>query len=259
MIEAHGLSDRGRVRPQNEDVFRVAGAFGLAVVADGMGGQQAGEVAARLAVDALHQFVRQAMRDPALTWPFGFDPTRSFAANALSTGIRFANLRVTEQATTRNEYRGMGTTIVVALVCGNELAYAGIGDSRAYLVGDAGIRQLTRDDSWIETAIAVGAVAAESRRSHAFGHVLTKALGVGWDLDVEVGETALAPGDLLLLCSDGLTAVLGDAQIAEILRVHRNELPAASAALVAAANAAGGPDNITVVLARPAQAPSERG
>lgn len=250
MIEAHGLTDPGRKRKNNEDSVRLEPAMGLAIVADGMGGHQSGEVASSLAVETLGNFVARARRDRDLTWPFGLDPARSFAANCLGTGIRLANRRILDQASKRPDLTGMGTTVVAVLAGDGRLTYAGVGDSRVYLARGDALRQLTRDDSWIEEALALRLIAEEERRDHPLRNVLTKAVGLQDDLKFDVGEEPLEDGDRVLLCSDGLTAVVPDERILEILLEHDRDLAAACRALVDAANEEGGPDNVTVVLAR---------
>ena len=252
MIEGHGLSDPGRKRRNNEDAFDVDPAVGLAVVCDGMGGHQSGEVASGLAVETLREFVARAHRDSDLTWPFGLDAERSFAANCLDTGIKLANRRVLREAGLRDSLAGMGTTLVAVLVREDRLTFAGVGDSRAYLLRGRSLRQLTRDDSWVEAAVSQHLIAAGDRDSHPFRHVLTKAIGLQEDLQFDVSEEPLQDGDRMLLCSDGLHSVLSEAEIREILEAYPHDARAACAALVAAANARGGPDNVTVVLTRPA-------
>ncbi len=251
MIDAHGLTDPGRKRKGNEDSLGYEPGIGLSVVADGMGGHQSGEVASQLAVEALSDFVARAHRDRELTWPFGLDAQRSFEANCLATGIRLANRSVFRTAAGREELTGMGTTIVAVLVHDGRLTYAGVGDSRAYLFREDRLRQLTRDDSWIEAAIAQQLVDPSERDIHPFRHVLTKAVGLQEDVDFDVREETLTAEDRILLCSDGLTTALPDQKIEELVRAHKTDLIGACQALVDAANAAGGPDNVTVILLRP--------
>lgn len=250
MIELHGLTDRGRKRQSNEDSIGLDPAIGLAVVADGMGGHQSGEVASNLAVQALQEFVVRAHRDRDLTWPFGFDPGRSFEANCLATGVKLANQAVFLASTGHPDLAGMGTTIIAVLARTGQVSYASVGDSRAYLVRGDTVRRLTRDDSWLEAALAQKLIDLDEADDHPLRHVLTKAVGLQADVEFDVGEEALQDGDRVLLCSDGLTTTLSDQQIREILHARKADLGAACRALVAAANDAGGPDNVTVVLVR---------
>lgn len=258
LITACGRTDAGRKRPRNEDAFAIEPALGLLVVADGMGGHARGEVASSLAVDTIRGFIGRASRqDPGLDWPVDVDPDRSFAASCLHAAIHLANARVHEAASTRDDLAGMGTTVVAGLVRDGRLAYAGVGDSRVYLARAGAVTQLTRDDSWIETAVSGGLVAEADRLTHPLAHVLLQAIGTEAKVDVEVGEVTLEPDHRILLCSDGLTATLSDARIAEVLAACPDD-ETACPALVAAANANGGPDNVTVVLARLAAAPEAR-
>jgi protein phosphatase len=249
-IEAYGLTDPGRKRKGNEDSLAVEPGLGLAVVADGMGGHQSGEVASHLAVETIREFVERAQRDRDLTWPFGLNPGRSFAANCLETAIKLANQAVFRAAAARPEQAGMGTTVVAVMAYEGRVLFAGVGDSRVYLWRGTSLRQLTRDDSWMEVAVSQQLIDAAEAESHPFRHVLTKAVGLQEDVDFQVGEVALQDGDGFLLCSDGLTTAVTDGQIQEIVRVHGSRLEPACRALIEAANEAGGPDNVTVALVR---------
>jgi protein phosphatase len=236
MIEFHGETDVGRRRPHNEDtIFAAAGLF---VVCDGMGGHQAGEVASRLATEAIARFVSHSTNDPDLTWPCGFDPRLSDDANRLRTGILLANRTVFGESIASDDYRGMGTTVVAALVPagGTEMTYGHIGDSRLYLIRGDAMTQLTEDDS------------LPSADGSSMKNVLTKALGVQETVEFEVASATLAVGDIALLCSDGLTNMLPDPAIRAIVAAHAGNLKEACRQLVAAANAEGGRDNISVVL-----------
>src|SRR5712692_2327817 len=161
VLRAHGVTDKGRVRATNEDYFVIDERLRLCVVADGMGGHNAGEVAARMAVDAIVEFVRGVQRGdahPSLsvdgTWPFGLDPALSESGNLLRTAIHLANVQILEAAGAGEEYAGMGTTVVAALVVADRLSVAHAGDSRLYLITKRGIRQITHDDSWVATVLA---------------------------------------------------------------------------------------------------------
>lgn len=254
MVEVYGLSDPGRKRKGNEDSMGLEPDIGLAVVADGMGGHQSGEVASQLAVETLRSFVGRAHRDRDLTWPFGLDARRSFEANCLTTAIKLANQAVFRAALGRPELAGMGTTVVAVMAGQGRLSYAGVGDSRVYLWRGKTFRQLTRDDSWLEAAVSQQLLDAAELESHPFRHVLTKAVGLQEDVDFDVGEEPLHDGDCVLLCSDGLTTALSDGRIQELVRAHGQDLEQACRALVDAANEAGGPDNVTVAMLRAGKA-----
>lgn len=248
MITFHGLSDAGRRRPLNEDAIHAAD--NLFMVCDGMGGHKAGEVASALAIDVIAAFVRRSGEDAEITWPFGFEVDASFEGNRLRTAVKLANRAILRKAASADEYSGMGTTIVAALVSDarKRLTYASVGDSRLYLVRGGAMLQLTRDDSWEN--VAWDEDAGDDTARAAMRHVLTKALGAAEDVDFEVIDLAQMDGDVLVLCSDGLTNMVSDDRILAIVLANEDDLDRACRELVAAANAAGGRDNVSVVLVR---------
>ena len=243
MVAYYGQTDVGRRRSLNEDTLHAQDR--LFVVCDGMGGHKAGEVASKLAVEAIAGFIRRSDEDPEMTWPYGFNTQISYDENRLNTAIKLANRTVFRNAESSDDYTGMGTTVVAALVSPRraEVTYAHVGDSRLYLIRAGSIQQLTRDDTWANLTADVDADATSPMRN-----VLTKALGARDDVDFEVTRRPLDPGDLMLLCSDGLTNMLPDERILEIIVARCPDLEAAGRELVAAANAQGGRDNISVVL-----------
>ena len=252
MSLAAGVTDVGRTRSSNEDAFVTDTDLGLFAVADGMGGHQAGEVASRLAIDTLVSFVRASRTDSGITWPFGFDTTLSFEANQLRSGIQLANQQIRYEAQRHPEYDGMGSTIVALLVWEGRYAWAGVGDSRLYRFRRGALEQLTVDDSWAASMQRAGA-SLEAIEQHAMRHVLTRALGTATSLDIRVESDAVDQGDLLLLCSDGLYGPLGDEGLRHLLggAAASTTPDVLAAALVEAANRAGGPDNVTAVVLRP--------
>jgi protein phosphatase len=223
----------------NEDT--IFAADGLFIVCDGMGGHNAGEVASRLATDAIASFVRRSTSDPEVTRPWGFDSRLSDEGNRLAAAIKLANQTVFGQSTASEEHRGMGTTVVAVLVPPGrrEMTYGHVGDSRLYLIRDGAMTQLTKDDSLADHVSADGTP---------MKNVLTKALGVQGDVEFEVVGRELRVGDIVLLCSDGLTNMLPDAAILGIVGAHAGNLKEACRQLVAEANAQGGRDNVSVVL-----------
>jgi len=239
MLRFHGTTDIGRRRTLNEDAIFVEN--GLFVVCDGMGGHKAGEVASRLAVDAIVSFIRRSEEDLELTWPFGFDPRATYNANRLRTAISLANRLVSRKAMSSDDYSGMGTTVAATLITADrgEMTYANVGDSRIYVLTGSAMRQLTTDDSLVNLL--------PGDDTSAMKNVLTKALGARESVEFEVLKHQLEPGDIALLCSDGLTNMLADDVILEVVRNGR-DLDASCAELVARANAMGGRDNISVVL-----------
>jgi protein phosphatase len=243
-----GRSDVGRKRKGNEDSLFVNADQHLFVVADGMGGHAAGEVASRVAVDAINEFVTLTGGNEEITWPFGLDESISYEGNRLKTAIRQANRRVLEATRQSAEYEGMATTVAAVLVDGDVANLAHVGDSRIYLWNGERISLLTSDHSWVNEQIQSGIISPEQARSHPLRNVVTRALGGRSDLVVDVQSRQMKPGDVLLLCSDGLTTMIGDEDIARILGEAEGDVARAANALVAEANQRGGEDNITVIL-----------
>jgi serine/threonine protein phosphatase PrpC len=258
-LRAYGQSDKGRVRPTNEDCFAIEEELGLCVIADGMGGHNAGEVAARLAVDAVVHCVRETrLRPPAPYasegetgfWPFGFDPSLSKDGNLLRTAIHLANVQIREAAIDSDDYAGMGTTIVAARVAGGRLSVAHVGDSRLYLLAGATLRQVTQDDSWVASMLAQDPGADPLLLAHhPLRNVLTNVVGARARTEVHVVEQALAGGELLLLTTDGVHGVLDDRRL-ERMMVEDEDPRAIANGVISAALARGSRDNCTAVAAR---------
>ncbi len=250
MIEAHGQTDVGRRRKINEDSFLVSPETSLFAVCDGMGGHNAGEVASRMAIETLSSFVEKSAIEKEITWPWGIDANLSFDANRLKTAIKLANARVFQAADNREELTGMGTTVVATLVNEDLLTIGSAGDSRCYLVRGGELRQLTRDDSWVSAALGEGILNSDDVEHHPLRNVITKAVGARDSIELDVTEQRLEPGDVVMLCSDGLHGMLNDQQLAGLLLPVPESLEQAAARLIDAANEAGGRDNVTVVLLR---------
>ena len=250
MIEAFGWTDVGRRRKVNEDSFLVAPDPGLYAVCDGMGGHNAGEVASRIAIEALGAFVERSGVEREITWPWGLDANLSFDANRLKTAVRLANSQVYQTADSREELTGMGTTVVSALVTGNVMTLFSAGDSRCYLVRNGELQQLTRDDSWVSAALGEGILNSDDVERHPLRNVITKAVGARDSIELDTLEQTLEPGDIALLCSDGLHGMVSDEDISRLVLSGQESLEEASKRLVDAANEAGGRDNVTVVLLR---------
>jgi protein phosphatase len=249
MLTAFGVTHAGRVRKTNEDSLFWDERHGVFLVADGMGGHNAGETASRLAVDTITHFLKRSRSGDDFTWPYGINPTLSFHANRLVTAIKLANRRVFKTGESRDEYMGLGTTVVVALVEDGELTYAGVGDSRIYRVLDGTLSQMTKDDSWVETLRSQQGLGEAALAAHPMRHVLTSVLGAREQLDVAVDERPLAAGERLLLSSDGLHGVLDAAVIADVLASDR-PAQAMAETLVELALERDGGDNITALVVR---------
>ncbi len=259
-------SHTGVHRETNEDSYCARPDLGLFAVADGVGGHEAGEVASRAAIDAIEQAIDETRgRTETTTWPFEYQPGLGVDGNRLNWALHLANVRLRAEADASRGSAGMATTVAAALfesgaggvrepVRGVTLVH--VGDSRVYRWRAGRLDRLTRDHSWVEEQVRAGALSEPEARQHPRRHLLTRALTGGAEPEPEFGWAPLAPGDALLLCSDGLCGVLSDTQIAEILAQDDAGAPRAGAggtmcdALVHAANLAGGPDNITAILVR---------
>lgn len=248
-VSAYGTTHPGR-RTSNEDALLVDPGLGLFVVADGMGGHKAGEVASRLAIDAIHEFIEETRGTRDFTWPYGLDPELSIDANRLRTAVRLANSRVLEAAESRADCNGMGTTVVAALAGADRLAFVGVGDSRLYLWQRGGLRQLTKDDSWVATVLArEPGMTDTALAQHPMRHVLTSVIGARADTEPHVEELPFEPGDLVLLCSDGLHGAIDPSELESLLG---SEAPVGDIAddLVNRALVRGASDNVTAVVMR---------
>jgi PPM family protein phosphatase len=231
IVEHAGRTDVGRQRSANEDDFVLAPPF--FAVADGMGGAKAGEVASAMATEGFE----------------GEDDSGEPAEVQLARILREANRRIYDLAVADESHRGMGTTLTAAKVTGDEISLGHVGDSRAYRMRDGELEQLTKDHSLVAELERTGQITAEAAEHHPQRSIITRALGPEPDVDVDTYTLAGRDGDLFLLCSDGLTSMISDEEIASILR-SAESLDEAADALVRAANQSGGKDNITVVLFR---------
>jgi len=247
MTEAFGVSDPGSVRPNNEDSFLTDEELSLFVVADGMGGHAAGEVASRLAVEAIENFIRRSQQPGDVSWPCGIDPDLSYTGNRLRTAIYLANRRVFRAAEGHDDYTGMGTTVVCALMTAGRLTIGHVGDSRLYLLSDGTLTPQTRDDTWAATVLA-GTVDPERISEHPMRNVLTNVLGARDQVDVHLTERDLEGGETLLLCSDGLHGVLDADTMRHILR-DEADIDRAAHLLVETALERGSRDNVTALVA----------
>lgn len=238
-LVAFGLSDVGHCRETNEDNYFFDTGLGLYTVADGMGGHAAGEVASRLAVDAIEELFRRNG---------GIGASPGEAAEKLQAAVTEANRRICESIHAHVEQRGMGTTVVTLLVVGDRIVVGHVGDSRAYLLRGGSLERLTHDHSWVSEQVQAGLLTDADAQRHPMRNIVTRALGSRADVSADVIERQARPGDVYLLCSDGLNAMLSDDQIREALDRHRGDPERACRALVDAANARGGEDNTTVIV-----------
>jgi len=248
-LSSVAVTDTGLRRESNEDSFRERPDLGLYVVADGMGGHEAGEVASRITVQVIEAFIDDTKNaDLNSTWPFPFDTDRSIAANRLLAAVRLANQRVAQAIAEKPELKGMATTAVAILVEPRGVAQvAHVGDSRVYLLRDKELRQLTDDHSWVGEQVRAGVLSTDDAQKHPWRNVVTRAIAGGAAPEVDISEVALQPGDRMLVCSDGLSSSVRPERLSELMN-EPVDITACAKSLIAAANDAGGPDNITVIL-----------
>jgi serine/threonine protein phosphatase PrpC len=247
---ASGLTDVGLQRDHNEDSYAVLSEYDLFIVADGMGGHRAGDVASRLATDSIAEFFRSTAQEDA-TWPFHFDTSLSEDENRLVTGIRVANRRIFERSIRSRDCAGMGTTVVGALYSRkkNRLFVGHVGDSRAYRVRSRQIQQLTRDHSLINDYLLAMPELTEEQRAELPKNVITRALGMQDSVAVDLVSDEPQLGDVYLLCSDGLSGMLSDDQILDVVG-ETGETNEICRRLIQQANEHGGEDNITALVIR---------
>lgn len=242
MLEAYSVTDIGRKRQLNQDyVFSSAKPMGnmpnLFIVADGMGGHNAGDYASKCTVETVVGEIRNS---------FEKNPTI-----IVKKAIETANSKIRELAAADENLFGMGTTLVVATVIGKYLQVANVGDSRLYLVGKKGIRQVTRDHSLVEEMIRLGGLSREDARKHPDKNIITRAIGAKDEVEPEFFTEELEPGDIILMCSDGLSNMLEDKEIEKIVQNEElAEMKEKAEVLINAANNNGGKDNIAVVLVK---------
>lgn len=241
-------TDVGMKRTHNEDFFQLLEEEQLFLVADGMGGHASGEVASKMAAETISEFYRRTREDEDATWPFKMDRSLSYIENRLVCGIKLANLRIFETSMRDIRYKGMGTTIVSVMVCGDKIYCGHVGDSRVYRIRDNNIEQLTRDHSLLEDyKEAKPDMTEEEERNFPHKNVITRALGMRETVQVDIRGHQIKSGDIFVLCSDGLSGMITDPQIRDITLKAKN-LERAVAELVDAANRNGGTDNITTLL-----------
>src|SRR5690349_7673952 len=250
-IVAAGLSDVGLQREHNEDSFCILPEYDLFVVADGMGGHKAGDVASRMATNTIASFFRATQSEDA-TWPFHFDPHLSMAENRLITGIKLANKQIFDASLSNHAVHGMGTTIVTALFSRERKAIyvAHVGDSRCYLVRGGQITQLTRDHSLLNDYLLVMPEMTKEQQAELPKNVITRALGMQDTVAVDLVPAHPQPGDRYVLCSDGLSGMVTDEEIRDIVVAAGEDLDLAVKKLIERANEHGGEDNCTVVITK---------
>lgn len=245
-LNYYGLTDKGKLRPNNEDSFIIDGSINFIAVADGMGGHKSGEVASNLAVNLtlknLKKYLKKEKEIPKIDADF------SITTNILLNAVEETNREIYEKAQ-EEENKGMGTTLTCVLFNDYVASIVHIGDSRAYVIRNFEIKQITEDDSFIMEQYKSGKISFDEMEKSPFKNVLTKALGIKKENTYFVKEEKLVPGDIVLLSTDGLTKMLSNTEIIEILKKHK-DITKFARDLIVKANTKGGEDNITVVVAR---------
>ncbi|HEV3032143.1 MAG TPA: Stp1/IreP family PP2C-type Ser/Thr phosphatase [Polyangia bacterium] len=244
-----GDSNVGMKRAHNEDSFYLPESERLAIVADGMGGHASGEVASRMAVETISGFFKATQEEQQLTWPFKMDKGHRYDVNRMVTAIKLANLKIHEQAQKDPRCHGMGTTVVSALFLDDALVVGHVGDSRLYRRRDGVFEQITEDHSLLNDYIKMKHLSPDEIAAFPHKNVIVRALGMKDTVQVDVHVDAPRLGDVYLICSDGLSGMIKDQDMAEIATSER-DLDVVCERLITTANKNGGLDNITVVAVR---------
>ena len=248
-IESAGLTHVGMKRTHNEDSLFLLEEESLYVVADGMGGHASGEVASKMAVETMANFFKATATDEDITWPYKMEKGLSIDENRLVVSVKLANAKIFEVAQRTPKYRGMGTTLVGAFFRESVVYCCHVGDSRAYRQREGKLEQLTEDHSLLNDYIKMKKLTDEEIENFPHKNVIVRALGMKDSVLVDLLRERPQPGDVYLLCSDGLSGMVTDPELAKILNAE-SDINRGVQAMVQAANAAGGTDNITVVLAK---------
>jgi serine/threonine protein phosphatase PrpC len=248
-IVSGGMSDVGRVRANNEDCYRIVTPLNLFVLSDGMGGEAHGEIASALAVETLVKHCLDTQNNPNAPVFGDSKPGWSAKLKRLSSAVHLANTNIFKSAEEHPEQHGMGATLTAAWIDGAKVSIAHVGDSRAYLLRNGSLLQLTQDHSLVAEQVRRGILTAAEADESDMQSVLLRALGAQAEIEVDAEEHLLLPRDILLLCSDGLTRMVTEPEIAGTLQAETDPTKA-SERLVAIANDSGGADNITVVVVR---------
>ena len=248
-IASGGVSDVGRIRTNNEDCFRIVAPLQLFVLSDGMGGEAHGEVASALAVETVTKHCLDSRENHATPLFGEVQASLSDQTKRLASAVHLANKSIFEAAEGHLEQRGMGATLTAAWIDGAKLSIAHVGDSRAYLLRSGALQQLTSDHSLVAEQVRRGIITAAEAEESQMQSVLIRALGAQPEVEVDVEEHTLFVRDILILCSDGLTRMVTEPEIAGTLQAETNPTRAAEK-LVALANEYGGADNVTVIVIR---------
>jgi len=248
-----GLTDQGLVRDHNEDSIGSESNLGIVVLADGMGGHKGGEVASALAVDTILSSLSKALTEMETSETGETDDSTGYTLEsmAIEQAIKDANNVIYKASRNNSQYEGMGTTVVVLVFYDNRFTVAHVGDSRLYRLRDEHMEQLTRDHTLLQELVDRGFYSKEEAQQSMNRNLVTRAVGVNETVEVDLLEDFAMTDDIYLLCSDGLTDMIDDGLIADILLNYRDNLDRVAKELIRQANAHGGKDNISALLARP--------
>ena len=247
-LTSFGKTDEGKRRTNNEDSFLANDRLGLYAVADGIGGHEGGEVASRLAMEALSGILRKQFTDIRSVAKSEVSGEIDQCITSLRGAFDFANTMIREAAARDPDLAGMGTTVTAVLLRPGVSIFAHVGDSRAYLFRDGTLKQLTLDHSLVAEQMRSGLITPDQARISPYRHVITRSVGIRPEVQADLGKFEVEKNDILLLCTDGLTEMVTDDDIARIL--NSETPPAAAEALIRLANDNGGVDNITVVVVK---------
>ena len=248
LVISSGQTDLGRVRKNNEDSLAIADDLHLYVVADGMGGHLAGEVASSAAVKIIADFIKITQGQADIAWPYPPDDQLSRNCNRLKTALRSANREIFQSAQQRPECRGMGTTAVALLFSADKVCIAHAGDSRAYRITDISAAQLNKDHTLYAEQFGDLPSVPENFFTQSLKNILTRSLGLNEDVEIDTTEFTWKDGDIYLLCSDGLSNYVSTDEMQVVVKQFGDQLQDAGRALINLANTRGGSDNITVVI-----------
>lgn len=244
-------TDVGLKRKENEDSYLVDEANSLFIVADGMGGHAAGDLASRVSVESICDYFRRHSDEPgAQAYPHGTNPDLSEAGNKITNAVCLANSKIKRIANQSAQLSGMGTTVVCAQLDGRTVTIGNVGDSRAYLFRQSGYRQITEDHSWVNEQLQKKLITAEDARVHPWRNVITRALGSQDSVEIDIFEERVRPGDYILLCTDGLSSMIDDITMFEIITDTEKGQEQRCDRLIDEAKKSGGTDNITLILIR---------
>lgn len=242
-VQVYGATDLGRKRSINEDNYKICPRLSLYLIADGMGGHIAGEIASRLAVDIVTEVIQQETDKIRAGEAIDAHP-----GQMLSKAIQIANKKILETAQKRAELEGMGTTLIACMHTDNTLHIASVGDSRIYRFRNDSGQLLTSDHSWVNMQVHLGNITPEEARYHPMRNVITRALGTQSDVEIDISSHLVKNQDLVLMCSDGLSNFFTIDELSEILSDNKRDMENITEKLIRLANERGGDDNITVIL-----------